>query len=114
AMKDPARAGQTAQVLATVLDGALRLMHPAIPFITETVWWKLNEVAPQRGLPGLEAPASDLLIRAAWPKPKTLDEQAEANFARLQEITAAIRNVRNEYKVDPRKSVVVSLHAPAD
>ena len=32
-------------------------MHPMIPFITEILWWKLNEVRPQRGLPGhLECP----------------------------------------------------------
>ena len=68
AMKDPARAAQTANVLAAVLDGALRLMHPMIPFITETIWWRLNDVRPDRGLPGrLECPPRPRLIRAAWP-----------------------------------------------
>ena len=68
AMKDPARAPQTANVLAAVLDGSLRLMHPMIPFITETVWWRLNDVRPQRGLPGLlECPPSKRLVTAQWP-----------------------------------------------
>ena len=40
AMRDSARAGQTANVLASVLDNSLRLLHPAIPFITETIWWR--------------------------------------------------------------------------
>src|SRR5439155_11516518 len=52
AMKDPARQVQTANVLAATLDGALRLLHPIIPFITETIWWKLCDVRPERGLPG--------------------------------------------------------------
>src|SRR5204862_3633191 len=52
AMKDPKRAAHTANVLASVLDGALRLMHPMIPFITETIWWKLNETTQLRGLSG--------------------------------------------------------------
>lgn len=104
-------AGATARVLASVLDGALRLMHPMIPFITETIWWNLNEIAPQRGLAGLTLTPSELLIKAAWPQPAEPDESAEADFARLQEIITAIRNVRNEYKVEPRKGVTVSLKA---
>ena len=54
-MKDPARPAQTGNVLAAVLDGALRLMHPVIPFITETIWWRLNEVRPTRGLPAVSS-----------------------------------------------------------
>ncbi|HET6249630.1 MAG TPA: class I tRNA ligase family protein [Tepidisphaeraceae bacterium] len=68
AMKDPARAPQTGEVLAAVLDGALRLMHPMIPFITETIWWRLNDIRPARGLPGLlECPPSKRLVLAQWP-----------------------------------------------
>jgi valyl-tRNA synthetase len=115
AMKDPNRAGATAEVLAAVLDGALRLMHPVIPFITETIWWRLNEVRPQRGIPGmLECPPSERLIKAAWPKVGPIDEGAEHVFPRLQDVITAIRNVRNEHKIDPRKPVTVSLAPPAD
>jgi valyl-tRNA synthetase len=115
AIKDPARAGATAEVLAAVLDGALRLMHPVIPFITETIWWRLNEVRPQRGIAGmLECPPSERLIKAAWPKIGPIDEGAEHVFPRLQDVITAIRNVRNEHKVDPRKPVTVSLAPPAD
>src|SRR5262249_31438911 len=69
-LKDPNRAPTVAHVLAATLDGALRLMHPIIPFITETIWWKLNETRPHRGLPGRldcgDAP-SKRLIKAPWP-----------------------------------------------
>lgn len=117
AMKDPAHAPQTANVLAAALDGSLRLMHPMIPFITETIWWKLNDVLPQRGLGGIfSLPASDRLIRAAWPKwnGNLISEEAESVFSRLQELIVAIRNVRNEHKVDQKKPVIVSIHAPGD
>ena len=56
--------------LAAVLDGALRLMHPMIPFITETIWWRLNEVRPSRDLPGhVLLPPSHRLVLAQWPRP---------------------------------------------
>jgi len=115
ALKATATAGQTANVLAAVLDGALRLLHPMVPFITETIWWRLNEVRPQRGLPGkIECPSSKRLILAAWPAEERLDEEAESLFPAIQEIISAIRKVRNDYKVDVKKSINVSILAPGD
>ncbi len=115
AMKDPNRAAQTAHVLAGVLDGALRLMHPMIPFITETIWWKLNEVRPTRELPGRIATGfSERLIKAPWPTVGDFSQAAEHIFPKVQEIVGAIRNVRNEYKMDPKKPVTVAIAAPAE
>ena len=90
ALKDPAHQPQTANILAAILDAGLRLMHPMIPFITETIWPRLNEVRPSRTLPGLlDLPQSDLLITASWPEftagPK-LFGGVESEFAILQEI----------------------------
>ncbi len=113
---------QTAHVLATCLDVSLRLMHPMIPFATERLWWALNEVMPAtnpRGIPGrIDLAPAERLIRAAWPsfdeKMDTLTSSgAERVVERLQEITQAIRTIRTENKVDPRKSVpVVIRHQP--
>jgi valyl-tRNA synthetase len=115
AMKDPARAGQTATVLAALLDGSLRLMHPIIPFITETIWWRLCEVRPERGLPGrIMGCMSPRLIKAAWPTAGSFSEAAEHVFPKLQEVVVAIRNVRNDYKVDPKKPVTVSIQCPGE
>ncbi|MBI5725910.1 MAG: valine--tRNA ligase [Planctomycetes bacterium] len=59
--------GQSAPkaVLAHVLDSALRLLHPIMPYITEAIWEKLNAAAPCRGPAG--AKGEELLILAAWP-----------------------------------------------
>ena len=107
AMKDPARSAQTASVLATVLDGALRLMHPMIPFITERLWWQLNLIRPERG-----TPPSEKLVLAKWPAGGPIDSTTEEAFGKLQEIIAAVRNVRNEYKIN--KSVTVSFAASGE
>jgi valyl-tRNA synthetase len=113
-LKDPTKASPSATVLAAVLDGTLRLLHPMIPFITETIWWRLNEVRPQRGLAGyLNCSPSHRLVKAVWPKSVPPDSSAESNFENLQEIVIAIRNARNEYKADLKKILSVSILAPA-
>ena len=112
--RTPEKAGTTAAVLAAALDQSLRLMHPMIPFITETIWWRLNEVRPSRSIANLvDAPVSPLLIHASWPKDgtKLIDEQVEREFALMQETIVAIRNVRNEHKVDVKKVITVSVNA---
>ncbi len=116
-MKDAERSGQVANILATCIDVSLRLMHPMIPFITETIWWKLNEVRPQRGIPGRIEPAiHQRLILSQWPvyNDDLTSEGAEFVFGKLQDLIGGIRNVRNEYKVDQKKTVTVSISAPGD
>ena len=117
AMKDPARHGQTANILAATLDGALRLLHPIIPFITEQVWQRLCAVREERGLAGrIMGCTSKLLIKAAWPKmgESGYSEAAEHIWPKLQELVTVIRNVRNEHKVDPKRVIKVSVKAPGD
>jgi valyl-tRNA synthetase len=115
ALRDPDRAGQTATVLAAVLDGALRLMHPMIPFITEVLFWRLNEIRPSRGLPNrIDLPPSPRLIKAAWPTVGSVIESAELLFPKVQEIITAIRNVRTQYGVPLKQVIVVSIAASGD
>jgi valyl-tRNA synthetase len=115
ALKDPATAGQTANVLAAIFDGALRLLHPMVPFITETIWWRLNETRPQRGLTGrIECPPAKRLIKAVWPAAGKADDLVESQFSRIQEIITAIRKLRNDFKVDLKKTVDASILAAGE
>lgn len=117
AMKDPARAGQTGDVLLAVLDASLRLLHPVIPFITEEIWTHLNTVRADRSIGGVKLVPGARLVKAGWP---VVDaggagfEEAAHIFPRLQEVIGAIRNIRNEYKIEPKRSVVVSLAPPGE
>ncbi len=93
--------------LVTALDGVLRLLHPVVPFITETVWQRL----PKRGG---EAPS---LMVAPWPERVSgwEDGRAERQIAALQEIIGVVRNIRSEYGVQPAQRVrVVLLDASAE
>ncbi len=101
------------RVLATVLDQTLRLLHPAAPFITEAIWKQLNAAAPQRGV-GAALPASELLIRAAWPTVEALprDDVAEREIDTLREVIRALRETRNRVngiRAAARETAVKSL-----
>jgi valyl-tRNA synthetase len=99
-------------VLALVLDHLLRILHPFVPFVTEALWERLNELAPFRGL---ERPIgiSKLLVRAEWPsqRPEWKDAKLEEEFDLLREVIRAIRNVRSKYNVPPKNRLPVLIKA---
>jgi valyl-tRNA synthetase len=99
-------------VLAFCLDQIFRLLHPFVPFITEYLWQRLAEYAPERGLGNL-APAalSTTLIKARWPDalPVFEDENSEQIFAHIQGIIRSIREVRSERKIAPKQQLEATL-----
>jgi valyl-tRNA synthetase len=90
--------------LAAVLDGAMRLLHPVMPFITEAVWQRL---------PRAEGDPESIMV-AAWPqgRPEWEDAAAEAAMEEVQAVISAVRNIRAEYGVQPGKRVPLRV-APA-
>jgi valyl-tRNA synthetase len=79
---------RTAHLLRALLDRALRLLHPYMPFVTEEIWQHLYADVPTEQRP---APA---LIVAPWPEAATLqeDQAAEDDFALVREIVTRIRD----------------------
>ncbi len=95
------------RILVYVLDTALRLLHPMMPFVTEEIW---------RNLPLAEEDRAPSLMIAPWPDSAELsrfaDTGAEASIAAVQEIVVAIRAVRARYGVSPRTKLDVVVKAP--
>ena len=87
-------------VVARTFEVALQLLHPIMPFISETLWQRF----PAR-------PQGASIMRAAWPKPdrRAVDAEAETGFGFVQEVVTAIRTLRGEYGVEPGKQVRVKL-----
>jgi valyl-tRNA synthetase len=98
------------RVLAVCIDASLRLMHPMMPFITERLWSALNTVAPIRETSGVSLHPSGLLIHATWPQiaPELINESTEAQFALVQRVVTAMRQVRTMHKTPPRQTVTFS------
>ncbi len=86
--------------LFAVFDCALRLLHPVMPFITEELWHRL----PQR-----QNARSIALERFPAPPDSWRDAAAEADFALLQEIITAARNIRAELKLEPKRKVAAEF-----
>ncbi len=100
----------TRRTLLRVLETVLRLAHPIIPFITETLW---QTVAPLSGRK-LD-PAGDSIMRQAYPlpQPEKIDEQAESWMTQLKSMTDACRNLRGEMQLSPALRVPLIIEATA-
>jgi len=109
-LADASLRGTTQCVMAHGLDTLLRLLHPTMPFVTESIWGYLNQVAPQRGVPTPRS-AEPLVMTAAWPKPQTshYHESIERQFSEFQEVVGAIRRIRASQNIPPRETVPVSI-----
>ena len=96
---------QTQRNLVYVLDNALRLLHPAMPFVTEAIW---ENVPHAEG----EAPA---LMMAKWPEPESLaslvEEESERAVSLLCDVVSAVRSTRARYGISPKQELPVVLRA---
>ncbi|MEE2700975.1 MAG: valine--tRNA ligase [Chloroflexota bacterium] len=88
-------------VLANVLEASLRLLHPFMPFITEELWQRLMQV-----LPNPESTPGSLMV-ASYPTPNrdSTDPTAESQIQSVIELITGIRNIRAEFKVEPRRQL---------
>src|SRR5439155_8445650 len=113
-LKNEASRPQVQRMLAGVLDAILRLTHPVMPFVTESIWQALNDAAFERGLPNPE-PATESVVIAPWPAyPEAWRDAAmEERIARMHELVRAVREIRNRYTVDPKTAVDVYVKCGA-
>ncbi|MFQ5841148.1 MAG: valine--tRNA ligase [Thermodesulfobacteriota bacterium] len=100
---DPRERAVTQHVLLKVLDGALRLLHPFMPFITEETWQRL----PHEGKSIMIAdfPRYEVALR---------DEEALRDMDLVMRTIGGIRNIRGEMDIAPNKQLDVLLLAEED
>jgi valyl-tRNA synthetase len=98
--------------LIYVLDQAMRLLHPFMPFVTEEVWQHLRKAAlGERLTRQQQADWPEALITSTWPQPGPTDEAAERQMNLMMDAIRAVRNARAEFNVKPEKktaSIVVA------
>ncbi|MEM1425504.1 MAG: class I tRNA ligase family protein, partial [Cyanobacteria bacterium P01_H01_bin.130] len=98
---EDAAAKKTAQqVLAYVLDGILKLLHPFMPHVTEELWHGLHEVDQNTLLALQPYPESD---------PKAIDADLGEQFQLIFDAVRTIRNLRAEAEIKPSAKVPIVL-----
>ena len=90
--------------LVEILETALRLLHPVMPFMTESLW---------QALPKVDNSAESIVV-SSWPESLggLIDTEAERNMSRVQEIVTAVRTIRSEMNVPPATRIPVILSLP--
>ncbi|HEX9574028.1 MAG TPA: valine--tRNA ligase, partial [Myxococcales bacterium] len=102
--RTPAERAGAQSALLQSLEGALRLLHPFMPFVTEEVWQRLPK---RRG----HAPS---IMIERYPAPDSLiDARAEAEMDALVRAIDGARSVRGEVNLPPNQAVPLVL-APRD
>jgi valyl-tRNA synthetase len=98
--------------LITVLEQALRLLHPFMPYITEELWQRLPGVDEKLLHPAYTG-APPTVMLASYPQPDTnlIDERAEGEMAAVIDFISRVRNIRSELNVKPGDRVRVLVGA---
>lgn len=96
--EDEAAKKTTKSILIYVLDQTLRLLHPIMPFVTETIWEKL----PHEGTS---------LVVAAYPTVQAAynDESAAKGMEVLKELIRSVRNIRSEVNTPLSKPITLLI-----
>ncbi len=91
---------QAQQTLLQVLEAALKMMHPVMPFVTEALWQALP-------LEGSGKPPS--IMVASWPQtdPAWADPGAEKEMDLLRQVITAVRTIRGDMNIPTGKKVKV-------
>lgn len=97
---------QVQRNLVYVLDVSMRLLHPVMPFVTESVW----DALPASGL---DDHSAKFLMVAKWPEPDELaqfvNERAEHDFDLAKRVISVVRSTRARYRLSPKAELDVAV-----
>src|SRR6188474_1788647 len=98
--------------LMTVLEQALRLLHPFMPYITEELWLQLPGV-DQKLLHSAYREAEPTIMLTAYPEGESalIDETAEEEMQAVIDLISRVRNIRSEMNIKPGERVPVLIGA---
>jgi len=99
----------TRHTLVNVLEALLRLMHPIMPFITETIWQRVQPLSVFNKI-------DDSIMTQSFPQfdQRNCDQQAIDDLEWVKQFIIAVRNIRGEMDISPSKPLTVLLKNVSD
>ena len=96
--------------LLSVLEQALRLLHPFMPYITEELWQRLPGLGKNLLHPAY-VEAEPTIMLAAYPESKAdlIDDDAEREMQALIDLITRVRNIRSEMQIKPSEPIPVLI-----
>ena len=88
-------------ILTEIVKDLLKLWHPLIPFVTETIWSNISD---------------SLLMTESIPENEKYSDYSEevSDFDLIKEIITTIRNARAQYKLNPQDKINIFIQAGKD
>jgi len=113
AEQDSAARTEARTRLLTVLEHALRLLHPFMPYITEELWQRLPG---EKGLHAAYSGAQPTVMLTAYPEGATnlVDEAAESEMQVIIELISRVRNIRSEMNIKPGERIPVVVASSSE
>ncbi|MBA4182998.1 MAG: valine--tRNA ligase [Acidobacteria bacterium] len=108
------RRDATRSRIITILEQALRLLHPFMPFLTEELWQKLPEVSKDLHNDAYKNAAQTIML-ADFPAGDAamIDERAESEMQAVIELISKVRNIRAEMNIKPSDKPAINVAANA-
>ena len=99
--------------ILTILERALRMLHPFMPYLTEELWQKLPGAANCLHNPAYKS-AEKTIMLTDFPKGNDalIDERAEYEMNAVIDVISKVRNIRSEMNIKPSERV--SIHVAAE
>jgi len=97
--------------LLTVLEQALRLLHPFMPYITEELWQRLPG---EKALQAAYAGAEPSVMLTGYPEGAAdlIDEAVESEMQAIIELISRVRNIRSTMNIKPSERIPIIVGSP--
>ena len=110
-----AKRDETRTRIVTILESALRMLHPFMPYLTEELWGKLPNVSSELHNAAYRN-AKQTIMLADFPNgdANLIDDHAEAEMQAVIDLISKVRNIRAEMNIKPSDKPAIHVAANAE